>query len=321
MGLSRWTHAWHDLRSRVFAGRWAELTGRDRRIRFTLDILRLAGLRLRRNRAGMMAAALSYRVLFSLLPLLVLAAAVARMSVSQEAFLRAIHELINRLGLQNVEISAGSGAGETLDLGNWLEGLFQQAAAYDMTGVTWIGIIVLVWAVYRLFDEIEASLSVIGAGTHRRKTWVRIVVSIGLLVIGPALATWGLAALTDVSSHLEVAGVSHVARIGQFILSILVVWGFVTLGYRWIPAGRLGWRSAAAGALFAAISLMIGEWALERFVVGAVRASPIGGSLGLVPLLMLWLYVMWMCVLYGMEIAVILHRAKQRWNSARSTSA
>jgi uncharacterized BrkB/YihY/UPF0761 family membrane protein len=65
---------------------------------------------------------------------------------------------------------------------------------------------------------------------------------------------------------------------------------------------------------------MIGEWALERFVVGAVRASPIGGSLGLVPLLMLWLYVMWMCVLYGMEIAVILHRAKQRWKSIRSTS-
>jgi len=320
MGLSRWTHAWHDLRSRVFAVRWAELTGRDRRIRFTLDILRLASLRLRRNRAGMMAAALSYRVLFSLLPLLVLAAAVARMSVSQEAFLRAIHELINRLGLQNVEISAGSGAGETLDLGNWLEGLLQQAAAYDMTGVTWIGIIVLVWAVYRLFDEIEASLSVIGAGTHRRKTWVRIVVSIGLLVIGPALATWGLAVLTDVSSHLEVSGVSILARIGQFILSLLVVWGFVTLVYRWIPAGRLGWRSAAAGALFAAISLMIGEWALERYVVGAVRASPIGGSLGLVPLLMLWLYVMWMCVLYGMEIAVILHRAKQRWKSASSTS-
>lgn len=316
MGLSRWTQTWRDLCKRVRAGRWAELTGRDRRIRFTLDIIRLAALRLRRNRAGMMAAALSYRVLFSLLPLLVLAAAVARMSVSQEAFLKAIHDLIDRMGLQNVVIKTGSGAGEKLDLGNWLEGLMEQAAAYDMTGVTWIGIIVLVWAVYRLFDEIEASLSVIGAGTHRRKAWVRIVVSLGLLVIGPALATWGLAVLTDVSSQLDVTGISVLASIGQFMLSILVVWGFVTLVYLWIPAGRLGWRSAGAGALVATIALMIGEWGLERYVVGAIRVSPIGGSLGLVPLLMLWLYVMWMCVLYGMEIAVILHRARRRWKSA-----
>jgi YihY family inner membrane protein len=320
MHLPRWTQAWRNIRKRVLAGRWSELTGRDRTIRFAIDIIRLAALRLRRNRAGMMAAALSYRVLFSLLPLLVLAAAIARKSVSQESFVEAINELIVRIGLQNVVIDDGSNSGEKLDLGHWLEELMQQAASYDMTGLTWIGIIVLVWAAYRLFDEIEASLSAIGAGTHRRKAWVRVVVSLGLLVVGPVLATWGLAVLTDVSGHLDITGVSVLAGIGKFILSILVVWGFVTLVYLWIPAGRLGWRSASAGAFVATIALMIGEWALERYLVGAVRASPISGTLGLVPLLMLWLYVMWICVLYGMEVAVMLHRANRRWVSSQPAS-
>jgi membrane protein len=317
MGLSRWRKSWRALRTRLLGERWAELTGRDRKVRFVLDIARLAVLRLRRNRAGMMAAALSYRVLFSMLPLLVLAAAVARMSVSEEAFLKMTRELIDRMGLKHVEIQSGAHAGEQLDLGHWLEGLAQQAAAYDVTGVTWIGIVVLVWAVYRLFDEIEASLSVIGSGVRRRKAWVRVVVSLLLLVVGPALATWGLAVLNDLTAHLPVSGVSVLANVGRVVLSLLLVWMFVTLGYRFIPAGRLSWRAAAAGAFFAAVALMVGEWALERFVVGAVRASPIGGSLGLVPLLMLWLYVMWMCVLYGMEVAVILHRAGRRWRGSR----
>ncbi|HJN80448.1 MAG TPA: YhjD/YihY/BrkB family envelope integrity protein, partial [Phycisphaerales bacterium] len=162
MGLSRWRQSWRDLRRRLLGQRWVELTGRDRKVRFVLDIARLAALRLRRNRAGMMAAALSYRVLFSMLPLLVLAAAVARMSVSEEAFLKMTGEVIERMGLQRVEIQAGDHVGKQVDLGHWLEGLAQQAAAYDVTGVTWIGIVVLLWAVYRLFDEIEASLSMIG---------------------------------------------------------------------------------------------------------------------------------------------------------------
>jgi membrane protein len=263
----------------------------------------------------MMAAALSYRVLFSLLPLLVLAAAVARMSVSKERFLSAVHDLVTRLGLERVEVSGGSHAGEHVDLGHWLEGLASQAAAYDVTGITWIGLIVLVWAVYRLFAEIEASLSVIGSGVRRRSAWARVAVSLGLLVVGPALATWGLALLDDVTSQLEATGVSLIANTGRILLSLLVVWGFITLSYRFIPAGKLRWKPAAAGAAVAAIALWVGEWALEQFVVGTVRTSSVGGSLGLVPILMLWVYVMWLCVLYGMEVAVILQRARRRWKS------
>ncbi|HJN80772.1 MAG TPA: YhjD/YihY/BrkB family envelope integrity protein, partial [Phycisphaerales bacterium] len=182
--------------------------------------------------------------------------------------------------------------------------------------VTWIGIVVLLWAVYRLFDEIEASLSMIGSGVRRRKVWIRMTVSLLLLVVGPALATWGVTLLNDLTTNLQASGIAVLADVGRIVLSLLLVWMFVTLAYRFIPAGRLSWRSAAAGAFFAATALMLGEWVLERFAVSAVRTSPIGGSLGLVPLLMLWLYVMWMCVLYGMEVAVILSRATRRWRNS-----
>lgn len=315
MGLRKQWQSWQQFRHHLWTRQWRELTGRDQRIRFTLEIARLAVLRLRRNRAGMMAAALSYRVLFSLLPLLVLTGAIARLSVSKEKFLEAVHNLFDRLGLQRVVIGSGEQSGEQVDLGNWLEGLAAQAAEYNVTGITWIGIMVLIWAVYRLFDEIEASLSVIGSGTKRRSAWVRVVVSILLLIVGPALATWGLAVLTDMTNQLEATGVSVLAQVGGVVLSLFSVWLFVMLAYRFIPAGRLRWKPAAVGALVAAVALYLGEWGLESFAVGAVRTSPIGGSLGLVPLLMLWVYVMWLCLLYGMEVAVLLQRASRRWRA------
>ena len=38
-----------------------------------------------------------------------------------------------------------------------------------------------------------------------------------------------------------------------------------------------------------------------------------GGALGLVPLVMLWVYVMWLCLLYGLELAVLIDRGRDQW--------
>jgi len=266
----------------------------------------------------MMAAALSYRVLFSMLPLLVLAGAIARLSVSRETFLRSVQQLIKRLGLEKVEVAGGAAAGSQVDLGSWLEGLATRAASYDVTGLTWIGGIVLAWAAYRLFDEVEASLSVIGSGMRRRKTWVRLVVSLLVLVIGPAAAAVGLQLLDDLTAQIDATGIALLSKLGTWFLSFLAVWLFVALAYRFIPAGKLTWRSAGGGAFVAAISLIIGEWALERVLVRSISASPLGGALGVVPVLMLWVYIMWLCVLYGMEVAVLSHRASRQWRRRMS---
>ncbi len=317
MGLKQWRQSWRDIRTRVREVAWGELSSGDRAVRFTLEITRLAMLRLRRHRAGMMAAALSYRVLFSLLPLLALAASIARLSVSKEEFLKAVHELVNQLGLQTVEIKAGQHAGSQLDLGRWIDGLATQAADVNVAGLTWIGSIVLVWAAYRLFDEIEASLSVIVAGNRRRATWARVLVSLVVLVVTPALAVWGLSVLAELTSQIDAIGYQMAATVGNWVLTLVMIWGIVLLAYRFIPAGRKGWAASAIGAFVAAVALLLGQWLIRRFAISAVTASPLGGSLGMVPLLMLWVYVMCICVLYGAELAAILDHARWRWRAVQ----
>ena len=265
----------------------------------------------------MMAAALSYRVLFSLLPLIVLAAAVAQYAIPKAQFRASMHDLINRVGLDDMSLHHHDASHGISDLGSWLDGLIDQAASFDLSGLTWIGIVLLAWAAYRLFAEVEASLSVIADGTRRQKLWIRLVTWLVLLVIGPALATWGLTILGELADELDALGIRTLATIGNAFLSFLAVWIFVLLAFRLIPARRLSWRSVGLGALIASLMLAIGKWGLQRYIVHAVGASPIGGSLGLVPLLMLWVYVMWLCLLYGMEVAALFERASRRWRSSR----
>ncbi|MCH2142155.1 MAG: YihY/virulence factor BrkB family protein [Phycisphaerales bacterium] len=318
MGFKQWRQSWKDLRARLRRVTWEELSSGERMVRFVLDIGRLAALRLRRHRAGMMAAALSYRVLFSLLPLLALAASIARLSVTKQEFLDTVSNLVTRLGLERVDIPTGAHAGSSVDLGHWLESLAAQAAEIDVTGMTWIGAIVLIWAAYRLFDEVEASLSVIVAGNKRRSAIARVLVSLLILVLAPALSVWGIAVLGDLVSEIEATGYRWVAMVGNALISLILIWLIVLLAYRFVPAGRKGWGASSIGALVAAISLLIGQWLLRRFFFSATSASPIGGSLGMVPLLMIWVYVMWICVLYGAELAAMLDRARWRWRSVRS---
>ena len=49
---------------------------------------------------------------------------------------------------------------------------------------------------------------------------------------------------------------------------------------------------------------------------GALPSRPDGGALGLVPLVMLWIYVMWLCLLYGLELAVLIERGRKRWEAS-----
>ena len=44
------------------------------------------------------------------------------------------------------------------------------------------------------------------------------------------------------------------------------------------------------------------------YIDGAVRSSPLGGSLGFVPVFMFWMYMMWLSVLYGLEITMVTQR-------------
>ena len=78
----------------------------------------------------------------------------------------------------------------------------------------------------------------------------------------------------------------------QSVVSIVSVWLLLRFCYRRIPARVIRRRPAAVGAASATLPLGLGQWALTLYIDGAVRSSPLGGSLGFVPVFMFWMYLM-----------------------------
>lgn len=294
------------------------LSRTQRRIRFLLDMVRLAAIRLRRNKAGFMAAALSYRVLFSLIPLLALAAVVARWSVSEPAFLQAVDDFINQLGLDTVNVSALQGGDGHAGLGDWLRAQAKSAMSINPMGLGLIGGVVLMWSAYKLFDEVESVCSTLTGGLRRRTVRARMLIAVVLLVGVPIVATFGLTMLANMLEGIH-SGTGVVVFLGSTLHAVVilaVLTAVISIAYRWIPVNGPPWRSCFIGAAFAGILLLLGEWGLRSYVLGALPSSPVGGALGLVPLVMLWIYVMWLCLLYGLELAVLIERGRKRWEAS-----
>ena len=294
----------------------AELGRRERVLKFMVDVVLVASRQMRRDRAEMMAAALTYRLLFALMPLMVIAAGVMQLVVSRADVVSATHELVSHLQLDSIQVNDsrvmddGSSTGnERFTAGSWVVEMADRAMNYDTSGITIIGTILLVYSAVYLFREIETTFSTVSGRGRRRSWWRRWGMYLAVLSLGPLLLVAGLWMLRWGSMQITDFGSGHVSivYIIEKILSCLLIWGLITIGYLFIPANRLRWRTVAPGALVATVALFLAHWGFRIYVERAVVGSP-AGSLALVPLFLFWVYLNWTCLLFGLQCAAVSSR-------------
>ena len=86
----------------------------------------------------------------------------------------------------------------------------------------------------------------------------------------------------------------------------------LTLLYKLMPNTRVRWRPALWGALVAAGLSEVSKWGFGLYVSQALPYLKLYGAIGLVPLFLFWLYLGWLIVLFGLEIAFTLQAMKGR---------
>ena len=293
-----------------------ELSRHERLLKFMVDVVRVAGRQMRRDRAEMMAAALTYRLLFALIPIMVIAAGVLQLVVSRADVVSATQELVSHLQLEAIQVNdnrvtngVSHGDDQPFTAGSWVVQMADRAMNYDTSGITIVGTIVLLYSAIYLFREIETSFSTVSGRGRRRSWWRRWGMYLAVLALGPLLLVAGLWVLRWGSGQIADFGGGHATIVFMLekLLSCLLIWGLITIGYLFIPANRLAWRAVAPGALVATIALYLAHWGFRIYVEHAVVGSP-AGSLGLVPLFLFWVYLNWMCLLFGLQCAAVTSR-------------
>jgi len=181
--------------------------------------------------------------------------------------------------------------------------------AAKAAGLTAIGLAFLVLTALAMIYTVDRVLNDIWQVRAQRPWLSRLLVYWTLLTLGPVLVAASVSAtsyLLSVSPPVGGGGAVRTLLVyGPLLLSGLA---FAAL-YVIVPARRVLWRDALVGGFAAAL---LGQ-ALRDLFTAYLRTGTIGsiyGAFAVVPLFLLWVYLVWFAILFGAAIAATLPRLR-----------
>ncbi|MBI4604667.1 MAG: YihY family inner membrane protein [Planctomycetes bacterium] len=288
------------LRSLLFARPRSELRGFSGTLVRLGQILWFAGRELRAGYCFERAATLSFATLISLIPLAVLLLGTAVQFGVGDKFINYAKERVFP------QLAPAFQA----DLAQWLEyNISKNAFAQGVVGVVGLGaLITLVMTALGVLTTAERNFNRLWKVEGSRGYLQRLATFWIILTVSPFIVTASL----WIEDFLVPRG-GLVERWTQQSLALRTVYAFVvpvTIGflgftvlYRYLPATRVRLRSAALGAIAAAL---LWEGTKKSFYFYVARSSPVTslyGSLAIVPLFLVWVYINWVIILLGCTLA------------------
>ena len=292
-----------------------QLSRWQRSVRTAVRIGRYSLRHLAADRAPQMAAALAFRMLFGLLPVLVVATVVAK-SVLGPELPSLVDRAVKSLGMTGVQLTIPATNGEpprAVDLGTWAAELVGFAASINLATLGWIGFAVVAFSAVWVLVTIEGCFNDICRAPASRRWWARIPVYWFALTFGPlALAVLPIANHWLMILLRDTLGIGGLANLATGLLDFALMWAFWCGAYLWVPNTRLDLKPVLIGSLVTTVLLTLGRSFLGLYLRNAFGLSGLYGSLGLIPLFMFWTYLMWLFVLLGLQIASLLQTLRQR---------
>ncbi len=285
----------------------AELNRAQRGLRYVVDLVRHCNRELRENDAGEMAAALTYRTIFGLVPLLMVSMLAFRlfgdMDLAADRLQQAMYGFFN----YQVDASRPEAAAFKKMLDERVLEIVRSVSNLNFETIGTLGALLLIWAALSLLVSFENAANRIYRAPRGRGWPMRVGVYWSVLTLGPLLL---LAVLYAVEFWL---GQAETLPVVGPVFAFLGTFGslagsFLALGllFKLLPNTLVRWRPAVAGALVSAALWDASKWAFGLYVSRALPYLKLYGAIGLIPLFLFWLYVNWLIVLFGMEIAFTL---------------
>jgi len=290
----------------------AEYGRLERTVRSAVAISRVSRQQLRHDRASMMAAALTYRTIFSIVPLLVLSLVLIKAFFGPEAIRSALRRFMEFTGLSELETAGGDDVSRET-IGQWIEGFVTNATAYiqdiNFGAITVASLAVFIYAALSLFMMIEQSFNTVYRARESRDLLKRLLSYWGLLTLGffPLMLSIGFIEWLRQSAQGLPGWLAWASWLIGYTASACLTWLIFTAAYKAVPNTRVHMRSARTGALVAAVLWELAKGGLSAFVGSVMsKQAAVYGSLAVVPVFMLWVYVTWLIVLFGLQIARII---------------
>jgi membrane protein len=313
--------------------------------RSTVGLVKSVNAEAQRSRLPQMAAALAFRTIFGMIPVMVVALVALRFFTTDEDIAAALNNALRFTGLSQIEVApaemgpfpedyylahpqtaAGAAAvttptdAEATRLDQWIRSLVQRVSSINFKAVSLVGLAALLYAAIAMLVEIERAFNQvyrvpIGRSWARRVTqyWTLLTLgSIGLAAtfyVGQRFTAW-LGSVTRFGAQDNERQVSIVLL--GYLTTVAISTSMLLLAYTVVPNTRVKLRPALAGALLAALLWEAGKLGFTQYLHFSRGYARLYGSIALIPLFMLWVYVTWLIVLVGLQFAYYLQHGRQK---------
>lgn len=286
-------------------------------------------IKLTASRLPQMAAALSYRTIFGLIPVIVVGLVMVTSFTKPEDIRKIVTSGLEYAGLTTIaveptedektlQIATGSmglgfyapvDAPPTVGPDGWtntrldelIAKLVTQVSSIPYREISIIGILTMIYAAISMFIEVEHAFNQVYRVPDGRSFMRRVVIYWTMLTLG----SLGLVATFFVGETVkgkvrEISGADGL--LVGYLVTIPISTAILLVAYTAIPNTRVKFLPALAGAFIAAVMFEAGKLGFSEYVKYSAGYAKLYGSLALIPLFLLWVYVTWLIVLSGLQL-------------------
>ncbi|MBS0632993.1 MAG: YihY/virulence factor BrkB family protein [Verrucomicrobia bacterium] len=333
---SKWHHAAHLCRVRI----WEPAAMQDRSLRgrayAVLRVCSITFTAFNETNAASRAAALSFSSLLGLGPVIALVVLVAGFAMGgQNDPNRVAHTLNQIIKFVAPQVNQYEAIPDPslhhvpgeVALNPKLVDLLNDIIAGAQSGSAGLfGVLSLILIVLLLFKSIEDAFNDIW-GVRTGRSWLMrvafywTILTLGAVLFFAAITLLGAGTFINVFMERLPFGVELLKVLSWSLplFSVTLLVSLLTLFYRLIPNTRVFWGSALAGAVVVAGLMLLNNYLAFLYLRRVYLTKSLYGSLGVLPVLMLGLYIFWLYVLIGGVISYAVQNVHFRNSQAAWT--
>ena len=234
------------------------------------------------------ACAMTYRTVLAIVPALAMLFALGRGFGLQKLI---ENELYSIFHAQHEAIS---------HMMSYVDSYLKQASEGVFVG---IGILFLLWTLISLVSNVEDSFNSIWGVKNGRSMWRKVTDYTSMLLILPVLLICAGGLNVLMSSTLNaIFHIEFLTPVVSLLLefgSWLFTWLFFTAVYMLVPNVKVRFLNAFIAGVFAGTGFMILQWIFVTGQMYVAKYNAIFGSLSFIPLMLIWLQLVWVITLSG----------------------
>lgn len=238
------------------------------------------------------ASALTFTTMLSIVPFLAVAFSIAKGMGAQDS--QFIHDIL-------LKISAGR---EEVVLK-----ILEYINNTNVKTLGWIGMGTLMFTVLSTVGAIERAFNLIWKISKGRTFWRKFTDFFSVTLICPVAVILATSISVTVKQQVvaqqieSIYGMSFLESGLIYLAPFLTIWIAFTFIYAFMPNTKVRISAAITGGIVAGTIWQSAQWLYINWQIGVSKYNAIYGSFAQLPLFLLWIYISWIIVLLGAEIA------------------